>query len=277
MKNDTNKLPYSNFKLFHPDGTIMCYCSKKRANWYLKRNLGELKNVNEIHLKFTPNGYGDPLALLEPRKNICVVSGLSNNLSRHHVIPTQYRKYLPLKYKDKNSCDVVLLERNIHDEYERYADNLKMQLENDFGCESNLEYDRHWNECQSIHGIIRNYWNELPPSKQIYFQLRYEGLIEKYGFDEKSFNKKTSDYLFINNKLVVQKLKPEYLITIWKLHFLKYAKPKYLPKWWKVNLVKKINKNKGENGELFYQDLNDPKLVKYLKRYNLYKFSKNYI
>lgn len=274
MSKTIKNVPYSNFKLYHPDGSLMCYCSKKRANWYLNRDLANLKNTDEVHLKFVPNGYGDPDEILEPRQNVCVVSGDTIDLSKHHVVPTQYRKYFDLKYKDKNSCDIVLLTRTIHNDYEKEADKLKMQLENDYGDETSMEYDRHWNECSSIYFILKNHFTDLPPSKQIYFKLRYDGLIDKYKFDEESFNSKTSNYLFINNKLVVDKIKTEYLIIIWKLHFLKYTKTKYLPDWWKPNMIKII---KLQNADIVYYDLNDKELVKLLKRYDLYDFSRAYI
>jgi len=273
MSKVIQSLPYSNYQLYHPDGTLMCYCSKKRANWYLNRDLGKLKNNTEIHLNFVPNGYGDPDEILQPRKNLCVVSGKNTNLSKHHTVPTQYRKYFELKYKDKNSCDIVLLDREIHNQYELEADKLKMQLENDYGDETSYEYDKHWNECASIYHIIKKHWNDLPPSKQIYFKLRYDGLMETYSFDESTFYNKTSNFLFINNKLVVDKLKTEHLIVIWKLHFIKHAKPKHLPDWWKPNMIKVIGE---DNTDLIEYDLKDKELVELLKRYNLYEFSKKY-
>lgn len=265
-------MKYTSYQLYHPDGVLMCYCSKKRAMWYVIRNLGVLVDKS-VHLNFIPNGYGDSVEILEPRENICVVSGNDDNLSKHHVIPLQYRKYFDIKYKSKNSCDIVLLNRKIHDDYERVADKLKIQLEIDYGDPISNEIDRYWNEAQSIYFIIKKHFKDLPPSKQVYFKFRYNGLIEKYNFDEKSFYNKTSDYLFLNNLLVVEKIKPIHLTILWKLHFLKFGKPKYLPSWWKPNLIKIL---KVGNNDIVYYDLKNKELVKLLKRYDLYDISQEY-
>lgn len=263
---------YTRYSLIHPDGTLMCYCSKKRAMWYVNRNLGTLKNKS-VHLNFIPNGYGDSVEILEPRENICVISGTDKNLSKHHVIPVQYRKYFEEKYKSKNSCDVVILERQIHDEYELEADKLKLQLELDYGDPKTIELDKYWNESARLHSVIKQHYNSLPPSKQVYFKLRYNGLMDKYNFDESSFKNKTSDYLFLNNLLVVEKINPIHLIILWKLHFLKYGKPQYLPRWWKPNLIKIIKKG---NNDILYYDLKNKELIKLLQKYDLYEYSKNY-
>src|SRR3990172_8443475 len=90
-KSALKKVPYDNYKIYHPDGSLMCFSSKKKAMWYLKNDLAKVMDGDEfkIQLTFTPKGYGDSAELLIGRQNCCVISGDVSNLSKHHVIPSQ--------------------------------------------------------------------------------------------------------------------------------------------------------------------------------------------
>src|SRR5208283_2948606 len=97
--------PYDNIECYHPDGSLMCYLSSRQAEWYIKKGLGsffdeskEKDSNKKLRLNFVPNGKGEPEVLLRERKNICVVSGKNDMLTKHHVIPYQYRKCFPSMY-----------------------------------------------------------------------------------------------------------------------------------------------------------------------------------
>lgn len=124
-KHSLDSAPYENYSLFHPDGTLMCFCSAKRANWYFDRGLAEQTGPKEFKLTFQPRGYGDPNVLLGNRDNICVITGERDNLTKHHVVPAQFRRLFPIAYKDKNSMDLLLLTREAHNDYERHATEFK--------------------------------------------------------------------------------------------------------------------------------------------------------
>lgn len=261
---------YGNYEIYHPDGFLMCFCNIKRFNWYLNKNLAIKINDKQIKLLFEPNGPGDPMVILEPRQDICVVSGLTDNLSKHHVVPYQYRKLFPLRYKNKNSTDVVLLERQIHNEYELYADIFKERLEDDFGDIKWKEINYAWIEAKIKHKIITSeYYHLLAPQIQVFHQMRYEGLIEKYNIDIESFNDKTSPYILENSKEMINNIGVENLIVLWKLHFIKYANPQYLPDWWKPNLVKTIKGDTDLESTFKIIDLNEPFLKSLIKKYDL--------
>jgi len=270
-KNALIRAPYDNFKIFHPDGTLMCFCSRKKANWYIKKDLAYLQNEFEIRLKFTPKGYGDPLEILIGRKNICVIKGSSLNLTKHHVVPTQYRQHFDSIYKDKNSCDLVVLCRNEHDKYEDLANVFKTQLYNDYIDDTHKEINSAWFEAKAIYNCINNHYDKLPPDRQVFMICRLEGLIKEWKFTDEQLKARflvgNNDY----NKIIVNKIGMINLTILWKLHFLKYGKPKFLPKWWRPNLIKVINKgsiqHKTELIEINIQD--DPKLVELIKKYNL--------
>lgn len=95
-----NKPLYHNCYLQAPDGDILCTCDKKKAQWYVSKQLGEVVQENPftVKLKFEPSGR----ALGEVGKyytqvkvNQCVVCGNSDKFIRKNVVPREYRKYFP--------------------------------------------------------------------------------------------------------------------------------------------------------------------------------------
>jgi hypothetical protein len=95
-----NKPLYHNCYLQAPDGEILCTCDKKKAEWYVSKQLGEViqENPFTVKLKFEPSGR----ALGEVGKyytqikiNQCVVCGTSYKFIRKNVVPREYRKYFP--------------------------------------------------------------------------------------------------------------------------------------------------------------------------------------
>lgn len=123
---------YGNCKVLHPDGTLMFLCARKRANWYLNRNLGIIISDNPftIQLSFTPKGKGnsDDPYYINGKENHCVVCGSKENLTKHHVVPHCFRKHFPENIKSRSSHDVVIVCVDCHQIYEKPALELKKQL-----------------------------------------------------------------------------------------------------------------------------------------------------
>lgn len=115
---------YDNCMLQAPDGRFLCALSKKRATWYLKKQLGVRVSDEPftVRLLFEPAGRmcTDDYRLFL-KENICVVCGSTKKCVRKNVVPRQYRKHFPAVIKDSSSFDVVLLcvkchqISNIHD------------------------------------------------------------------------------------------------------------------------------------------------------------------
>ena len=98
-----NKPLYHNCYLQAPDGDTLCTCDRKKAEWYISKNLGELVQEDPftVKLKFEPSGR----ALGEVGKyytqvkvNQCVVCGTTEKFVRKNVVPREYRKYFPRKF-----------------------------------------------------------------------------------------------------------------------------------------------------------------------------------
>ena len=273
-RNSLKRVPYDNFSIYHPDSTMMCYCSIKKAKWYIKRGLGILidKENRKIQLTFTPKGYGDPIELLEGRKNCCVISGKTHDLTKHHVIPLQYRRHLPNMYKDKNSCDLMVLNRIEHDEYEIIANKFKAQLYIDCIDIDDLNLTNEWIEAKSINNCIKTHFDRVPHDRQVYMLMRRDALLSKWNFTEEELASRSLSQIKDYNKIIVEKIGGVNLIILWKLHFLKYAKPKYLPLWWAPNTIKVIHEHKSghdKKTQLLEIDMDEPKLKSLILKYDL--------
>ena len=131
LKVGSKNLNSENWKVYHPSGRHMFTCGEKKASWYLERNLAKLIGKKMIELTFIPrgNGFEDNEEFGRSiREARCVVSGLEEGLQRHHIVPYCYRTYFPEIFKSKNHHDVVLINHEIHSQYERQANEYKDEI-----------------------------------------------------------------------------------------------------------------------------------------------------
>lgn len=237
----SNKTLYGNYKVYHPKGHLMFYCDKKKYNWYLSRDLAFVLPDEEksIKLTFEPKGDGEmPQFLTSQRENICVVTGTSDYLTKHHVIPTQYRQYFPEVYKSKNSNDVVAMCDEEHQKYERIADVYKNELINLYITPEEFEYNRMLEYITKISNTLNLYEHLIPSDRVADLYNRLDKFLNKLGvvIDE------VKDLDTINiNELIVERAGVEKLIIDWKNHFIQHANPQFLPDWWDPDFIKIID------------------------------------
>lgn len=228
-------VPYGNYKVYHPDGELMFRCKKERTQWYIDRNLAKPYGKNAIQLTFIPKGKGEIKEHLIERKNICVVSGDSEKLTKHHIIPYCFRKHLPLKYKSRNSIDVVLLRRDIHDEYEKIAEEVKKELIDRYVTTEEKNLNRAIEITQikmkSLDRVINN--DALSYRVvEVYCQLK-EKLNSMGFFISDTRDKEKLDFY----KIVAERMGNEELILFWKNHFYDTLSPDFLPDFWNPNYI----------------------------------------
>ena len=129
-----NESLYGNCEVYSMHGKLMFRCNQRKINWYLKRGLAE--QINDaplsIRLNFQTNGNGEPDDVLKiKRENICVVCGEKDNskLTKHHIVPYEFRKHFPDHYKSNLSILVIGLCQDCHGIYEdQFANPLKEKL-----------------------------------------------------------------------------------------------------------------------------------------------------
>jgi len=275
LKAGSNNLNSENWAVYHPNGKHMFTCGEKKAKWYLDRDLAFINDENKITLTFTPKGDGykdDEIFGKSIRKTICVVSGKSYGLQRHHIVPYCYRTHFPPEFKSKNHHDVVLINHKIHSDYERIASDYKDEIAKIYGIgtisELNTKYTKLLRDSSSTYGIPMNLLNSIFNSfgliseetkidklKQIskhtkipfnklcsynYIQLYsiYRYLKEKHEIEkERVRNKNRNDYdhgYQLSLKLDTDD-KIEEFIKLWRKHFINTMKPKYMPTGWSVD------------------------------------------
>ena len=244
-----NKI-YGNCTMTAPDGTVMCRCDEKKANWYLDRNLATVMGEKPlvIRLDFEPKGlaHSDDPYYLSVKKNICVVCGSEDalELTKHHCVPKQYRKNFPDKLKKYNSHDIVSICYKCHEDYEMIALSLKRAIAREVGIELHVphEYD---NELRHITGLayaVLEHGDKMPPERKAdlikeisdHFEkeITEEELREIAGIEIVSIDVKHVNH----GKFVVEQLGDieaiEAFVQRWRKHFVDMMKPKFLPDYW---------------------------------------------
>lgn len=270
-----NKI-YENCKVYSPSGNLMFLCGSKKARWYLDKkddNTGlplgkEVRHINPVlnvfmHVfRISPNGLrvkllfnpvdegnrGDDYSLAK-KLNKCVVTGSENieELTKHHITPYCYRKYLPDEYKSANSHDIVPITYDEHRAYERKADGLKFKLARLYnapidghdGVDHKLFYAIKAARDLTMHG------HKMPAQRT----EELKNTIKKYTGKRVTKNtiKELNDTSFdkagrvkSHGEIVIEKLMLEggdaiqEFVEMWREHFITHAEPKYMPKHWDV-------------------------------------------
>lgn len=276
LKVGSKNLNSENWKVFHPNGRHMFTCGEKKAFWYLERNLAKLAdNERAIELTFVPkgNGFEDNEEFGRSSRIVrCVVTGITDDLQRHHIVPYCYRTYFPKQYKSKNHHDVVLLNFEIHSEYEQKANEFKDEIAKIYGVktisELNSEYTTKLHELGKPKVIILNTIHSL---FKTYGRLSQEAILEKIQYLADNTNipfellvkfnyvqfyklylylkdehintirdfKQNSRELFDHGYHVAQKLdtedKIEEFVKLWRTHFIETMQPKFMPYGWSID------------------------------------------
>lgn len=271
----SKNLSSENWKVYHPSGRHMFTCGEKKAQWYLERNLAKLIGTKKIALTFVPKGngfedneeFGRSIRLAR-----CVVTGVEENLQRHHIVPYCYRTYFPEEYKSKNHHDVVLINNEIHSIYEQKANKYKDIIARIYNVktisELNIEYTVKLREIgkdgsillNAIHSIFKSY-RKMPDDikleklhfisektdvpynvierlnyvqlYKLYLLLREQHISDVYVYKEQ--NRAYYDHGY----RVVQKLdteeKIEEFVKLWRNHFINTMQPQYMPNGWSID------------------------------------------
>lgn len=93
---------YTNCYLEANDGELLSTIDRRKALWYVSKELGEIVKEDPltVRLKFEPAGravgsIGKYYQLA--KENKCVVCGAEEEYNRKNVVPREYRKYFPGK------------------------------------------------------------------------------------------------------------------------------------------------------------------------------------
>ncbi|XP_038987774.1 protein RRP6-like 3 isoform X3 [Phoenix dactylifera] len=129
---------YHNCRIYASDGRLLCYCDRRKLEWYLKRDLAKIVEDDPpaIMLLFEPKGRPedeDNDFYIQSKKNICVGCGEKNHYLRYRIIPSCYRMHFPEHLKSHRSHDIVLLCVDCHEIAHSAAEKFKKQIAEEFG------------------------------------------------------------------------------------------------------------------------------------------------
>lgn len=275
LKVGSNNLNIENWKVYHPNGKHMFTCGEKKARWYLDRNLAIQYGNKKIKFTFVPkgNGFEDNEEFGKTaREPICVVSGVDYDLQRHHIVPYCYRTFFPEKYKSKNHHDVVLVNHDVHSEYEKYAVAFKDEIARIYGVKTISEYNGEYTQklreigrdnsilVNAIHSLFKTYGKVSDDIKleklrfisektdipfetirnltyiqmyKFYLLLKEKHLKELYTFKKEMRLQYDHGYHVVEQLDTEEKI--ENFVKLWRNHFIDTMKPDYMPKGWSLN------------------------------------------
>ncbi|XP_020884170.1 protein RRP6-like 3 isoform X5 [Arabidopsis lyrata subsp. lyrata] len=129
---------YHNCRIYANDGRLLCYCDKRKLEWYLNRGLAKLveENPPAIMLLFEPKGRPEDEGndfYIQTKRNICVGCGEGKHYLRYRIIPSCYRVHFPEHLKSHRSHDIVLLCVDCHEVAHAAAERYKKQIATEFG------------------------------------------------------------------------------------------------------------------------------------------------
>lgn len=245
MNNFLTKGLYDNCVMLSQSGDFMCYISRKKLDWYVKKDLAEQIDDTTIQLNFKPKGPGHKHDeyYQEERINQCVVCGVKEKLTKHHVVPYQYRKHFPPMFNSHTHFDVLMVCKNCHDRYEPTAQKRNKQICEDlnvpFQQKDSVE-SQLYKKIKSICHTLMEHSDKIPTERQI--DLLKE-LSRLYGRDiiledlPGLMKHLTTTQKHIKNyryaPYVVEQIDDIHSFMVgWRQHFLDVMKPQFLSESW---------------------------------------------
>lgn len=129
---------YHNCRIYANDGRLLCYCDRRKIDWYLRRGLAKLveENPPAIMLLFEPKGRPEHEGndfYIQSKKNICVGCGEGKHYLRYRIIPSCYRVHFPEHLKSHRSHDIVLVCVDCHEIAHSAAEKHKKKIAAEYG------------------------------------------------------------------------------------------------------------------------------------------------
>lgn len=243
------KRPYDNCAIYSPTNILISKVDRRRAQWYLDRNLAEIIQYDPlaIKLKFFPNK-GQPLTVnpyyLQNFVNQCVVCGDSNELTSHHVVPKCFRRHFPSSIKDHNSGDILVLCINCHRHYEHIALEFKKQLTPARLIPLTPE-EKLKNQAIGFAGSLIKWGHQIPGYKfeqmlSVCARYLHKTVDDVTDYDLENLSQEQINHVFstFDFKTYVDNLESiADFCAVWRDHFLSTMEPQFLPEGWPDKII----------------------------------------
>lgn len=240
---------FDNCLIQAPDGVNLSRCGRRKAKWYLDRGLADVVEQDPftIRLRFEPSGrrgIEDPL-LMEGKPNICVVCGTDQDLTKHHIIPYCFIKYMQLECKADIIRDIYPLCEDCHNAYEKHSGELRKRMARDAGIDfSGLPPDeaRSYRVATGAASALLHYRDGIPPQKQADLLGHIKNFLKKETVEEEDLRQLAGLRIedvpgYVNFSKMIAESVTDYsaFARLWREHFIQIMKPKHMPDKWKVD------------------------------------------
>jgi exonuclease 3'-5' domain-containing protein 2 len=261
---------YDNFEMLDPQGALLCTISKKKAVWYVHKELAdwvgatkhedetEDRQPHQVQLRFEPKGRSSRsdmgTYITAAKANACVGCGNDGeHHMKHYVVPYCYRNLFPTRFKSHMSHDIVILCPKCYLHCDQATQHRQNQLEGALRTDpsSALPFltDQELYQIRSMAlALLR--WKAKLPSGTIH---EYRELLRRHlklspsddltpallqrTVDGIEYKVPNAEYV-PGAKLVVDSLvttdQLESFIRDWRRHFCSVVQPRFLPEGWSV-------------------------------------------
>ncbi|EDS34334.1 3'-5' exonuclease [Culex quinquefasciatus] len=273
---------YDNCIMTAPDGEVLCTCDRKKAEWYVIKELADIVSdqpTYTIRLRFEPKGraVGEVGKYYQtPKENKCVVCGEKDSYIRKNVVPRDYRRHFPLVMKEHISHDVLLLCAPCHRRSTMNDENMRLKLASlctaPFTANDNPKEIRveSMAELRKAARALVYCADRIPPERLASLRRKMQRLLgggqgvqltrealEHYANIQTAIP--NGDY-FAHGEKVVEYFKEQpggigELERMWREHFLHSMKPKFMPDLWSVEHNVKRLEIRADEGRVNEEDL----------------------
>lgn len=245
---------YGNYH-FYDGEQLMFNAGPRKVLWYLVRDLVEFIEEKSLKFKFSPKaiGHAGDQFYLSEKLNQCVVCKSQEGLTRHHVVPHCYRRYMALEIKNYSYHDIVLLCVHCHEKYEDEANKRKLELATKFDFPLGSIRDGNGDDYTPKENgyVVRAaaallyHKDKIPLERQQYLLNKIVAFLGREPTQEDLLllTKKTlqncwknPDEYMTHGKFVMQNTTDvQKFVEEWREHFLQVMQPQHLSTYWDKN------------------------------------------
>jgi hypothetical protein len=240
---------FDNCVIQAPDGTALSRCGMKKIRWYLRYGMADIvaDTPTTIRLRFEPSGrdgLDDPL-LLQGKPNICVACGTPDDLTRHHIVPYSFIRYMKVEYKVDVMKDIYPLCRSCHEDYERKSLVKREELAARYGVPMHgigpVEMKRVRIAMSAASALVKHS-KKIPESRrtellQIVSEFVGKEHVTEEDLREVSHHKicDRDDYRKMSQWVAEHINSYDEFAKEWREHFVESMKPRHMPEEWKID------------------------------------------
>lgn len=174
--------------------------------------------------------------MLSYKYSRCVVCGIEDGLTKHHVIPYCYKRHFPKTVKDRSCYDILVLCRDCHKKYEVNSIELKKYYSNKSGLPFNNSQNKQLNRILGLVNTLLKHGHKIPNDKKelmagIIKDFYKVDCISNEFLKEICINYK-ENYIFHGKVVVDNESDLNEFCKVWRHHFLNVMQPKFLSEHW---------------------------------------------